>query len=326
MSRRLSFSEAWDLVRSREDVLYAGLTERELAAAVGVGRLMRVHRGAYVDAEVWDELWPEGRQLVRVCAVRRASPGGGPVFSHLSAAALWGLPLVGPIRDDVHTAIRSRRHTRTEAGVIRHQLALDEADIVSRHGLRCTSLTRTVFDLARLLRPEAVVAAGDAALRLISVEGHAVDLDAVAAWRAEVEGLCAAGLRGVRRARWIAAFADGRAQLPGESVSRLQLHRLGFRDVDLQIPIVGSDGARYFADFGFLRSQAFGEFDGEDKYRDADLRTAATATDAVMAEKHREDEIRGVTGWRVVRWGSRHIRTPEDLGRRLAAFGIRPPG
>ncbi|KAB1864495.1 hypothetical protein [Microbacterium algeriense] len=326
MSRRLSFSEAWDLVRSREEVLDAGMTERELAAAVGVGRLMRVHRGAYVDADVWDELWPEGRQLVRVCAVRRASPGGGPVFSHLSAAALWGLPLVGPIRDDVHTAIRSRRHTRTEAGVIRHQLALDEADIVSRHGLRCTSLTRTVFDLARLLRPEAVVAAGDAALRLVSVEGHAVDLDAVAAWRAEVEGLCAAGLRGVRRARWIAAFADGRAQLPGESVSRLQLHRLGFRDVDLQIPIVGSDGARYFADFGFLRWQAFGEFDGEDKYRDADLRTAATATDAVMAEKHREDEIRGVTGWRVVRWGSRHIRTPEDLGRRLAAFGIRPPG
>ncbi|MDX2398195.1 hypothetical protein [Microbacterium algeriense] len=326
MSRRLSFSEAWDLVRSREEVLDAGLTERELAAAVGDGRLMRVHRGAYVDADVWDELWPEGRQLVRVCAVRRASPGGGPVFSHLSAAALWGLPLVGPIRDDVHTAIRSRRHTRTEAGVIRHQLALDEADIVSRHGLRCTSLTRTVFDLARLLRPEAVVAAGDAALRLVSVEGHAVDLDAVATWRAEVEGLCAAGLRGVRRARWIAAFADGRAQLPGESVSRLQLHRLGFRDVDLQIPIVGSDGARYFADFGFLRSQAFGEFDGEDKYRDADLRTAATATDAVMAEKHREDEIRGVTGWRVVRWGSRHIRTPEDLGRRLAAFGIRPPG
>jgi hypothetical protein len=326
MSLRLSFSEAWDFVRSREEVLDAGMMERELAAAVTHGRLMRVHRGAYVDAEAWDSLWPEGRQLVRLCAVRRASPGRGPVLSHLSAAALWGLPLVGPVRDDVHTAIRSRRHTRTEAGVVRHHMALDEADIVQRHGLRCTSLTRTVFDLARLLRPEAVVAAGDAALRLVSVEGHAVDLDAVAAWRAEVDGLCAPGLRGVRRARWIGAFADGRAQLPGESVSRLQLHRLGFRDIDLQIPIVGSDGARYFADFGFLRSRAFGEFDGEDKYLDAELRMTATATDAVMAEKHREDEIRGVTGWRVVRWGSRHIRTPEDLGRRLAAFGIRPPG
>ena len=326
MSRRLSFSEAWDLVRSREEVLGAGVTERELAGAVAHGRLRRLHRGAYVDAEVWDELWSEGRQLVRVCAVRRASPGGGPVFSHLSAAALWGLPLVGPIRDDVHTAIRSRRHTRTEAGVVRHQMALDQGDIVWRHGLRCTSLTRTVFDLARLLRPEAVVAAGDAALRMVSVDGHEVDADAVAAWRADIGALCAPGLRGVRRARWIGSFADGRAQLPGESVSRLQLHRLGFRDVALQVLVVGSDGAHYFADFGFPRSQAFGEFDGEDKYRDAELRTTPTPTDAVLAEKRREDEIRGVTGWRVVRWGSRHIRTPQDLGRRLAAFGIRPPG
>lgn len=326
MSRRLSFSEAWDLVRSREEVLDTGVTERELGEAVAHGRLRRVHRGAYVDGEVWDQLWPEGRQLVRVCAVRRASLGGGPVFSHLSAAALWGLPLVGPIRDDVHTAIRSRRHSRTEAGVVRHQMALDEGDIVRRHGLRCTSLIRTVVDLARLLRPEAVVAAGDAALRMVSIDGHEVDHGEVDAWRAEVDRLCVAGLRGVRRARWIGAFADGRAQLPGESVSRLQLHRLGFRDIDLQIPVVGPDGARYFADFGFPRSQAFGEFDGEDKYRDAELRTTPTAADAVMAEKHREDEIRGVTGWRVVRWGSSHIRTPEDLRRRLAAFGIRPPG
>lgn len=326
MSRRVSFSEAWDLVRSRERLLDEGMTERELAAAVEQRALRRVHRGAYVDAQTWDSLWPEGRQLVRVCAVARASLGGDPVFSHLSAAALWGLPLMGPLPDDVHTAIRSRRHTRTEAGVVRHQISLEERDIVRRHGLRCTSLTRTVFDLARLLRPEAVVAAGDAALRMVSVDAHEVDLDAVAAWRAEVTGLCTAGLRGVRRARWIGAFADGRAQLPGESVSRLQLHRLGFRDVDLQIPVVGSDGARYFADFGFPRLRAFGEFDGEDKYRDAELRMTTTATDAVLAEKHREDEIRGVTGWRVVRWGFRHIRTPEDLGRRLAAFGIRPPG
>lgn len=161
---------------------------------------------------------------------------------------------------------------------------------------------------------------------MVSIDGHEVDHDEVDAWRAEVDRLCVAGLRGVRRARWIGAFADGRAQLPGESVSRLQLHRLGFRDIDLQVPLVGSDGARYFADFGFPRSQAFGEFDGEEKYRDAELRTTSTAADAVMAEKHREDEIRGVTGWRVVRWGSSHIRTPEDLGRRLAAFGIRPPG
>lgn len=288
--------------------------------------LRRVHRGHYVASVDWAELWPEGRQLVRTLAVRRASPGDGPVFSHLSAAALWGLPLVGPIPDAVHTVIRGRRHSRAEAGVVRHAMALEEDDVVLRHGMLCTSLARTVFDLARTLPPEATVAAGDAALRLVSVRGHDVDLDVVDAWRKDLHGRCAPGLRGVRRARWVADFADGRAQLPGESVSRLQLHRLGFRDVALQVPVEGAAGARYFADFGFPRSRAFGEFDGEDKYLEPELRAAPTPADVVLAEKRREDDIRGVTGWRVVRWGGEHIRTAAHLGARLAAFGIRPPG
>ncbi|MFB8190340.1 hypothetical protein ACFC14_13505 [Microbacterium sp. NPDC055988] len=109
-------------------------------------------------------------------------------------------------------------------------------------------------------------------------------------------------------------------------MSRLQLHRLGFRDIELQVPIKGAAGAEYFADFGFRRSRAFGEFDGEGKYLESDLRLAPTPVDAVLAEKRREDDIRGVTGWRVARWGGAHIRTAEALGTRLAAFGIRPPG
>jgi len=205
-------------------------------------------------------------------------------------------------------------------------MALDAADVARRHGMLCTSLARTVFDLARTLRPEAVIAAGDAALRRVSVRGHDVDLEAAAAWREEIDRLCTPGLRGVRRARWMSGFADGRAQLPGESVSRLQLHRLGFRDIELQVPIQGAAGERYFADFGFRRSRAFGEFDGEDKYLEPELRHAPTPVDAVLAEKRGEDDIRGVTGWRVVRWGSAHTRTAEDLGARLAAFGIHPPG
>ena len=290
------------------------------------GDLHRVHRGTYVDGEVWSDLWPEGRQLLRLLAVRRASPGDGPVFSHVSAAALWGLPLVGRFSDDVHTLIRGRRHTRTEAGVVHHATSVEATDVVERDGVRCTSLTRTVFDLARTLDPEAAVAIGDAALRLVSVQEHDVDDEAAAAWREGIDRLCAPGLRGVRRARWVSEFADGRAQLPGESVSRLQLYRLGFRDVELQVPITGADGARYFADFGFRRSRAFGEFDGEAKYLEPALRAALTTVDAVLAEKRREDDIRGVSGWRVVRWGAAHIRTANDLGARLAAFGIRPPG
>lgn len=326
MPRQVDLPQAENLLQSREDVLRHGYSERALRDAVGSGTLRRVHRGYYVAGAAWDELWSEGKQLVRLLAVRRASSNDGPIFSHVSAAALWGLPLVGRVPETVHIVIRGRRHSRTEADVARHAMTLDAGEVVLRHGLRCTSLARTVFDVSRTLRPEAAIAAGDSALRLVSIRGHDVDLEAAGAWRAAISEMCAAGLRGVRRARWVSEFADGRAQLPGESVSRLQLHRLGFRDVDLQVPILGAAGTRYFADFGFRRSQTFGEFDGAGKYFDAELRTAPTALDAVLAEKWREDDIRGVTGWRIVRWGKAHIRTAEDLGARLAAFGLRPPG
>ncbi len=174
--------------------------------------------------------------MLRLLAVNRAAADDGPVFSHTSAAVLWDLPLFGRTADLVHVVTQGRRHTRTEAGVRRHDMEIAEKDIVWRHGLRCTSMVRTVFDLARTLSAEAAVSAADASARTVAVRGRRIDADADSTWREELRSLCSPGLRGVRRARWVSEFADGRAQLPGESVSRLQLDRLGFRDVDLRLP------------------------------------------------------------------------------------------
>lgn len=325
MPRRISFTEATGLVRSRDELRGSGFTERELRDLVGGGALKRIHRGFYVTDGDWRDLWPEGRQLLRVLAVRRASPGAGPVFTHASAAVLWDLPLYRVRTDRVHTLILGRRHTRTSPGVARHDIEVSCAHIVERHGLRCTSLARTVFDMARTARPEVAVSVGDASLRQVSFSGGRTDADSEALWREQLGRLAVPGLRGVRQARWLADFADGRAQLPGESVSRLQLFRLGYRDVDLQVPVVGAAGDRYFLDFGFRRARAFGEFDGEAKYLNPLLRSGSAPTDVVLAEKRREDDIRGVTGWRFARWGHAHIRDAETLGVRLSACGILPP-
>lgn len=324
--QRIDIAQAQELLRSRAQLTGAGVTERELRAAVDAGRLLRVHRGSYVTAADDKQLWAEGRHLVRVLAVAAASPGPGPIFSHTSAAVLWGLPLYGIRPRHVHTLIDGRRHTRTEAGVMRHDMAVKAQHVADVGGLRCTSLGRTVFDLARILPFAGAVAAADAALRSVAVRGHVQDAEIAAVWRDELQELAGAGLRGVRQAREVIDFADGRAQLPGESVSRVHLRTLGYRGVDLQVPVAGADGDNYFLDFGFPRSRCFGEFDGEDKYLDASLRQASTPDQAVLDEKRREDDIRGVTGWRVVRWGARDIRTVDALGSRLAAFGLRPPG
>lgn len=326
MPRRIDIPQARRMLLSREDVIASGLTERRLRDDVEASRLIRVHRGWYVRAEDWDDLWWEGRHLLKVLAVHAAGPGDGPIFSHVSAAVLWGLPLYRLGDRPVQVVLDGRRHSRVIAGVVRRDMQVAEDDIVVIDGIRVTSLSRTVLDVARTGTLEMAVACADAALRSVSVVGNAVDAEADAAWRSDAMRLARPGLRGVRQARHVLEFADGRAQLPGESVSRVRLRQLGFSRYDLQVPVVGSAGDQYWLDFAFLGSRTFGEFDGEGKYLDPALRSTASAEEAVLAEKSREDDIRGVTGWGFARWGHDHIRTADALGRRLVAFGVRPPG
>lgn len=326
MRRRITPEEALALLRSRDQLLSDGVTERSLRGAVSAGALIRVHRGYYVSAHDWESLWVEGRVLLRTVAVHLAHRQSPPVFVLTSAAVLWDLPLYGALPDGVNLLLRSASHSQAFPGVARRAMSISDDDITVRHGMLCTSLARTVLDLSRAFSAEVAVSAADAALARVAVTGHRQDEDAAAQWRDEMLQLARPGLRGVRQARWIAEFADGRAQLPGESVSRLQLHRLGFRDVQLQVPVTGAAGANYFLDFGFPRSRCFGEFDGEGKYFDPASRASATTAEAIFEEKHREDDVRGVTGWRLARWATPHIRTPRAFGTHLAAFNLHPPG
>lgn len=314
------------MLLTRERLLQAGVTVRQLRDAVHAQSLRRVHRGSYVRTEDWTSLWWEGQHLLKVLAVKAASAGSGPLFSHASAAVLWGLPMYRMRDQPVQIVVDGTRHSRVVAGVVRRDMRLDDADIAEVEGFRVTSLIRTAFDVARTAAYDTAVSCADAALRRRAVSGQMVDAEADALWRAQALRLARPGLRGVRQGREVIEFADGRAQLPGESVSRVRLHQLGFSNYDLQVPVTGAQGERYWVDFAFLRARRFGEFDGKDKYFDPDLRTAVSSDEAVLAEKQREDDIRGVTGWSFARWGYEHIRTPDALGARLAAFGVLPPG
>ena len=152
------------------------------------------------------------------------------------------------------------------------------------------------------------------------------DGDSPAEWRAarlqQLDEM--PGHRGVRRARQIIALADPRADSPAESVSRLYLDQLGVA-VAIQVPVVGPTGANYRVDFEFVGQRAFGEVDGRVKYLDPTLRRGCSAEEIVLHEKEREDEIRGVTGNSMVRWGVKHLATVRGFGGRLRACGIHVP-
>ncbi len=303
-----------------------GWTERSIAAAVAARSLKSIRRGWYMEAAEWRELWPEGRHLAHVVAAVRDARST-VVMSHTSAAVLWGLPLYRVAPRRVHITMTRPRRNSSSPDILRHTAALPDGDVVRRGGVLCTSLGRTVIDLARLLPTDAAVALADAAERQMAVRGRVWDRDARAVWREELAERLgrARGSRGVRAGRRVVAFADGRAELPGESVSRLQLARLGFAPPELQVRFGAPGGGDYFVDFRLPDARALGEFDGKTKYVDEAIRQGRPLDDILLAEKQREDWIRGLSQERFARWGDEHIGSPAALGARLAAFGIRPP-
>lgn len=327
MPKSIDIVAARALLHTREELMENGLTERQVRGLVDTKILRKVRRGRYVYEDDWKDLWNEGRHLIEVVAAHLNSAKPGLVFWGPSAAVLHGLPLYRFAPRVVHVATVDARHGRTQARITWHNVDVDAADITVVDGIRCTNIDRTVLDLSRSLVPEAALSAADAALRSEAVTRNVQDESRAREWRDRM--LSRAEHQhghGVRQARRVIAFADGRAQLPGESVSRLHLSRLGFTRLDIQMHVVGAAGDDYWLDFGFLGARCFGEFDGLGKYIDEAKMAGRTTAEILLEEKRREDDIRGATGWRMARWGSPDILTVDALGGRLAAFGIRPPG
>lgn len=314
------------LLQSRAMLLSTGRSERTIAHAVRAGELHQLRRGWFVPSDEWRTLWPEERHLAHLIAVDHDAEGSA-VASYTAAAVLHGLPMYRVNLRRVHLTTNSPRRISSGVDVMRHKQPLASHDIAVIDGIRCTTLERTVYDLIRTLPEEAALSVADAAERKRALSGREIDPDARDAWRHDLRRriLRGAGARGIRRARFIADFADGRAQLPGESVSRLQLWRLGFATPRLQVEVPGPSGRLFFVDFGLDDVNAFGEFDGETKYRDEAMRRGMSIEDVLLEEKQREDWIRGTTQRPFARWGFPHIRTSYELGRRLAAFGISAP-
>ena len=194
--------------------------------------------------------------------------------------------------------------------VIPHRSLLRPDDVTQIHGVPTTSAARTLYDLARSADIGLSVAMADVALsrRLVT--------------STELKSMVESNVNrpGVRRARQILGFADGRSESVGESITRVRLRQLGLPVPELQGAIVGSQGelvARVdflFADFGTAL-----EFDGKLKYEKL-LRVGESAADVVYREKVREDKIRAL-GFDVVRLVWRDHRDPQGvLARCRAAF------
>lgn len=253
---------------------------RALSRSVERGTRLRLRRGVFVESAVWRALTAEERLLLRVVALA-ATAVTRPVFSHWSAAVLLGLPVARRATDLVDLVVDGTRN-RTVAGARVHRLHVDGSEVIEVFGLLCTSPTRTAVDIAADGAFEEAVVLADAALALLGPDGERLLTGAL-------EG--SGRRRGAERASRVLAFADGRSGSPGESISRVRMHRLGFVRPELQVAIE-TDGAVEFTDFGWEEVLAAGEFDGEVKYRLDRYRRGRSPEDVVVDEKNRENRIR----------------------------------
>ena len=307
-----------------------GMSDNAIAAAVAGGTLERIHRDAYVVGADWTGAYPEERHLMQVIGVAARLRSSDIVFVGASAAVAHGLPLYNTWPKRVHVAAPAGDgRVHADRLVARHEVTIAAEDTMELFGIPCTTLDRTVFDLIRTLSFDAAVACADAALRRIAWDERTRTYHerAAARWKAAMRHRvdAARGARGIRQARHVIEFADGRAQLPLESVSRVRLMEIGFAAPRLQVPVPDPWGGFFSVDFGMDDAHAWGESDGKTKYHELAVVRGATPRDVFQAEKEREDWIRGTTGRPLARWGMQHIQTPTALARRLAAFHISPP-
>ncbi len=286
-------------VKRTAELAEAGLSHRQLSAGCRRGERVRVRHGAWSENAALDEL----DQHRRLAEGTWGLLGGNAVLSHATAAVLHGLPVWRPLLDRVAVTRPDGGHgTRTRNLVVR-QAPLASVEITDLHGFRATSLERTAVDLARLVPYERAVAVLDAALQLKAEPSLLSRIVAEAA-----------GRKGAGVARRALAFADGRAESVGESISRVRIAQVGLMPPELQFNVFDHNGiwvAR--TDFAWPVRGLVGEFDGAVKYTGTPAEVAA----AVMKEKRREQDIIDI-GWRMVRWTWSDLEDRARFGARIA--------
>lgn len=116
-----------------------GLTASGVRDRVQAGRLTRLHRGVYAVGHV--PLTGEGRTMAAVLAYGRRA-----VASHRTAAGLHGLRADNSPRTEISLP---RQSARLRPGITAHAApSLRARDVTDCHGIPCTSVARTLLDLA----------------------------------------------------------------------------------------------------------------------------------------------------------------------------------
>jgi hypothetical protein len=291
-----------------------------LLARTRRGELERLFPGIYVETNLWMSLDRHAQYRLRIEAVTLGA-GRDFIISHESAAALWRLPRIAPWPHRIHVLESSGGAGRANSKLIRHPVGVPKhAHILD--GIRVTDLARTAVDVAATNSFVEGVTALDAALRRTLHPHNEVPTTILT--RADLlDELRHIPLtHGRAKARRAVEFADGLADRPGESISRVSMSIAGVPAPQLQVELKGASGRLYIVDFWWPQFAHIGEFDGRYKYTDPEFLRGRTPERALLDEKAREDDLRAA-GNGMSRWTWEVARSPQRLQQLLNAAGVR---
>lgn len=266
------------LITSRQ-LADVGVSQMDVRRLVKTGSLIRLRRGVYVDAGLWNAMNIYTEQpVLRIRAASLTLQADPYVFSHDSAAIMLGMGAPRPTASLVHITRVKVHGDAVRAGVKHHLAPYREDDVVFADGLRMLGPARTALDMAREHGRVAGLAACDAALRRGASRGELTEvLERMHRWPRS------------RTMCWCVDMADGGAATYLESQGRDLVLELGIGRPQTQFGL--TDGHReVYCDLRVKRH--IFELDGELKY-DEDNPSGEPPRVVLRKEKQRQDFITG---------------------------------
>jgi len=289
----------------RREAIEHGYRDRDLKHACLEDEIAKVRHGAYAPRDTWTAADEIGQHRLRSQAVL-LTHGNKVALSHTSGAAEHGLRMWKPDLTKVHVTRLDDTSARTLPDVVYHRDSWDADDIYSKaEGL--------------VLGPE-TCAVGAASLT--NVAGGVVILDSVfdldlgskeSLWTAYAQRERSPHSR---KLQITIRLARPGAQSMGESLGRHLMWTQHLPEPQLQFRVYDDEGVLVgITDFAWPELRLLGEFDGKIKYGRL-LKEGEDPGDAVFREKNREDLLREITGWLMIRYIWRNLFDPRGTADR----------
>jgi hypothetical protein len=268
----------------------AGYDDKAVSFMVRSRIWHRFRRGYYSFTDIWAGLDDTERHRVRARAVLH-SLGDAVALSHVSGVVAHDLDTWDVDLSRVHVTRLDSGAGRVEGDVVHHVGTCTPEDVVEVDGLRTLVPTRCVIECGSTVTSEAALVLFNSLLH----RGAATPDDLLRRFQAM------GSWPGVRHLHVPIRMADPRVESVGESRGLWLFWTVGIPCPQTQFEVHDSAGRLVgTCDWGWPEEHLLGEFDGKLKYGRL-LLPGQEAGEVVFAEKHREDELREVSGCGMLR-------------------------